>query len=230
MQIRCVLIDDEPLALEVLKQYMKSFPELQLVKSFDDPIAGKDYLLNYPVDLLFVDINMPDIKGTDLIRSISSKPMVIFTTAYKNYAAEGFELDAVDYLVKPIEFERFSKAIHKATEFFQYKLSKQSEIGNLFVRAEYQLVKVNFADIEYIESVEDYLKIYLANSKPVMTLMTMKAVLDKLPSNQFFRIHRSYIVSRSKIKTFVNRKITLQSGVELPVSNSYIDMMKSWAK
>lgn len=230
MQIRCVLIDDEPLALEVLKQYMKSFPELQLVKSFDDPIAGKDYMMNYPVDLLFVDINMPDMKGTDLVRSITSKPMIIFTTAYKNYAAEGFELDAVDYLVKPIELERFAKAVHKATDFFQYKLSKQSEMGSLFVRAEYQLVKINFNEIEYIESVEDYLKIYLTNSKPVMTLMTMKAVLDKLPASQFFRIHRSYIVSRSRIKTFVNRKITLQSGVELPVSNSYIDMMKSWVR
>src|SRR5215210_8641355 len=111
MLIKCVLIDDEPLALEVLKQYMQQFPALQLVQSFDDAVEGATFLKNNPVDLLFIDINMPDIKGTDLVKNLLPKPMIIFTTAYKNYALEGFELDAIDYLLKPIVFERFSKAV-----------------------------------------------------------------------------------------------------------------------
>ncbi len=230
MQIKCVLIDDEPLALEVLKQYVQKFSELQLVQSFDDAIAGAEFLKNNVVNLLFVDINMPDVKGTELVRSLVHRPMVIFTTAYKNYAVEGFELDAIDYLVKPIEFNRFAKAVQKAIDFYQFKKATQPQADSLFVRSEYQLVKINYRDIEYIESVEDYLKIYIINGKPVMTLMTMKAILEKLPESQFVRIHRSYIISTSKIKSVVNRKVILQSGVELPISNSYIDVIKSWIK
>lgn len=229
MQIKSVIIDDEPLALEVLKQYVDKFPSLRLLKSFDDAVAGKDYLENNSVDLLFIDINMPDVKGTELVRNLENKPMVIFTTAYKNYALEGFDLDAVDYLVKPISFDRFSKAVQKATEFFGLRKQAKPENDSLFVRAEYQLVKIPFANIEYIESVEDYLKIHIANGRPVMTLMTMKAALDKLPPSQFARIHRSYIVPLAKIKSVVNRKVNL-GNVELPVSSSYLDFIKEWTK
>jgi two-component system LytT family response regulator len=229
MQVKTVIIDDEPLALEVLKQYIQKFPLLQLLQSFDDAIAGKEYIENNPVDLLFIDINMPDIKGTELVRSLQQKPMVIFTTAYKNYALEGFDLDATDYLVKPIEFDRFSKAVQKATELFQLKKKTPSEAGSLFVRAAYQLVKINFSDIEYIESVEDYIKIHVSNGRPVMTLMTMRAVLEKLPASQFARIHRGYIVPLQKIKSVVNRKVSLPS-IDLPVSTSYLDFIKQWTK
>ncbi|GAA4751336.1 LytR/AlgR family response regulator transcription factor [Flavisolibacter ginsenosidimutans] len=229
MQIKSVIIDDEPLALEVLRQYIEKFPSLQLLQSFDDAVAGRSYLKTNAVDLLFIDINMPDVKGTELVRSLENRPMVIFTTAYKNYALEGFELDAIDYLVKPIAFERFSKAVQKATEFYGLRQSVKPENDNLFVRAEYQLVKIPFSDIDYIESVEDYLKIHIANSRPVMTLMTMKAVLEKLPASQFARIHRSYIVQLSKIKSVVNRKVNL-GNVELPVSSSYVEFIKEWTK
>ena len=231
MPIRCVFIDDEPLALEVLKQYITRFPELQLVQSFTDVIAGEEFLKNNPVDLLFVDINMPEKKGTDLVRDLAEKPMVVFTTAYKTYAAEGFDLDAVDYLVKPISLERFTKAIHKALQFAQLKKVATPENGDSrFVRSEYQLVTISFQDILYIDSVEDYLKIYTTSGRPVMTLMTMKAMLDKLPTTMFARIHRSYIVSLSKIRSNINRKVTLVNEVELPVSNSYVDVVKSWGK
>ncbi|MDB5205847.1 MAG: response regulator transcription factor [Flavisolibacter sp.] len=229
MQIKCVLIDDEPLALEVLKKYINKIPALVVAHSFDDAIAGKEYIENNAIDLLFIDINMPDIKGTDLVRSLRNKPMVIFTTAYKNYAIDGFELDAIDYLVKPIEFSRFEKAAQKAGDVFQYKRIGSIEAGHLFVRADYQLIKINVSDIEYIESVEDYIKIHLATARPVMTLMTMKAVLEKLPSSQFARIHRSYIIPLAKIRSVVNRKITLTS-VELPIGNSYYDLVRSWIK
>jgi two-component system, LytTR family, response regulator len=229
--LQCVLIDDEPLALEVLKQYISRFPELQLVESFSDVVAGEAFLKANLVDLLFIDINMPDKKGTDLVRSLAESPMVIFTTAYKSYAAEGFDLDAVDYLVKPISFERFAKAVQKALQLAQLKKTTQPHNGDsLFVRSEYQLVKIAFSDILYIESMEDYLKIYTANSRPLMTLMTMKAVLDKLPPAGFARIHRSYIVSLAKVRSIINRKITLVNDTELPVSNSYVDVVKSWRK
>jgi len=230
MLLKCVLIDDEPLAVAVLKQYIAQFPSLQLLESFSDVVAGENFLQANKVDLLFIDINMPERKGTDVVRGLSQKPMVIFTTAYKNYAVEGFELDAVDYLVKPISLERFSKAVQKAVELSQLKKPGQGEDESLFVRSEYQLVKINLNDIHYIESVEDYLKIFTINGRPVMTLMTMKVVLEKLPSDRFARIHRSYIVSLSKVKSIINRKITLVNEVELPVSNSYVDVVKSWGK
>ncbi len=229
MQVQTVIIDDEPLALEVLKQFIAQTPALQLVQSFDDAVAGKAYLQDNLIDLLFIDINMPDIKGTDLVRSLETKPLVIFTTAYKNYALEGFDLDAIDYLVKPISAERFAKAAQKAIEFYSLKKSVKLQTDSLFVRSEYQLVKIVFADIEYIESVEDYLKIHLITGRPVMTLLTMKAVLDKLPASQFARIHRSYIVPLAKIKSVVNRKVSL-SSVELPVSSSYLQFIKEWTR
>lgn len=231
MQIRCVIIDDEPLAINVLKQYISQTPSLFLLESFDDAIAGKAYLESNAnaIDLLFVDINMPDLQGTELVRNLQQKPMAIFTTAYKNYALEGFELDAIDYLVKPIAFERFTKAAQKAVEFHHLKKASRPENDSLFVRAEYQLVKISFSDIEYIESVEDYIKIHVSNGRPVMTLMTMKAVLDKLPPSQFARIHRSYIVPLAKIKSVVNRKVSLPN-IELPVSSSYVDFIKEWTK
>src|ERR1051326_3576792 len=148
MTINCVLIDDEPLALEVLKQYIQQFLQLHLMQDFDDVIEGEGFLKNNPVDLLFIDINMPDIKGTELVKGLSPKTMIIFTTAYKNYALEGFELDAIDYLLKAIDF-------------YQFRKSTQTEASSLFVRSEYQLVKIGFNEIEYIESVEDYIKIYV---------------------------------------------------------------------
>lgn len=229
VQIRCVIIDDEPLAIDVLKQYVGQTSWLQLLASFDDAVAGRAYLEANAVDLLFVDINMPDLQGTELVRGLLQKPMVVFTTAYKNYALEGFELDAVDYLVKPVAYERFAKAAQKAKEYFDLRKAAKPEADALFVRAEYQLLKINFSDIEYIESVEDYIKIHVSNGRPVMTLMTMKAVLDKLPPSQFARIHRSYIVPLAKIRSVVNRKVSL-SAVELPVSSSYVDFIREWTK
>src|SRR5438094_727732 len=143
MQIKCVAIDDEPLALEVIKQYVSKFPALKLVQTFDDAVSGAEFLRNYPVDLLFIDISMPDLTGIELVRSIKEKPMTIFTTAHKKFAIEGFELDALDYLLKPIEFERFAKAVNKAIDYYQYKKSPKNEMPEaLFVRAEYKLVKI----------------------------------------------------------------------------------------
>jgi two-component system, LytTR family, response regulator len=229
MSLKCVAIDDELPALQLMQKYIADHPQLQLTQSFTDAISASEYLKTAAVDLLFVDINMPDITGLDLVRSLNDPPMIIFTTAYKKFAIDGFELNAVDYLLKPISFERFSKAVQKAADYHQYKNKAASTTEEtLMVFSEYQLVKINCNTIEYIESLDDYIRINLSNDKPVMTLMTLKAVLEKLPSTQFKRIHRSYIVNMEKIRSVASRKIKLSSGAELPVSESYLDVLKSW--
>lgn len=228
MQIKCVAIDDEPLALELLKEYIARFPALKLVHAFDDVLAASEFLREHPVDLLFIDINMPDISGIDLVRSLSEKPIVIFTTAHKEFAHEGFELDALDYLLKPIHPERFERAVNKVLTYFQYTQKVKPDADEaLFVRSEYQLVRIELDEIEYIESVDDYLKIHRTNGRPVMTLMTLKAILEKLPDSRFKRIHRSYVVPINKIRSLSNRKVQLTS-TELPVSDRYASFLKDW--
>ncbi len=230
MQIKCVAIDDEPLALQLIMEYAKRFPLLKMVQTFDDAVAGAEYLRHAETDLLFIDINMPDISGIDLVKSLLQKPSVIFTTAYRKFAMEGFELNALDYLLKPISFERFEKAVNKAIQHVEFREVQKKASGQvLFVRSEYQLVKINLSEIEYIESVEDYIKIHRTGQKPVMTLMTMKSILEKLPSDQFQRVHRSFVVALAGIRSIVNRKIRLSSA-EIPISDSYADFMSRYKK
>lgn len=231
MPLTCIAIDDEPHALALLKEYAGKTPAISMVQAFDDAIAGMEYLQAHPVDLLFVDINMPDITGLELVRSLSSRPMVIFTTAHSKFAIDGFELDAVDYLLKPVSIDRFTKAVNKAVEYFEYKTKpKSAPADSLFVYSEYRMIRILFSEIDHIESLEDYIRIHLINGKPVMTLLTMKKVLEKLPSNQFRRIHRSYIVATGRVKSVLSRKVMLASGTELPVSDSYLDFITEWKK
>ncbi|TXK48758.1 response regulator transcription factor [Pontibacter qinzhouensis] len=231
MPLRCIAVDDEPLALQVIKTYVARLPALELVQTFDDAISAAEFIRQVPVDLLFLDINMPDISGLDLVRALEYKPMIIFTTAFKQYAFEGFEVEALDYLLKPIDMPRFSKAVQKAIDYHKYKSQPaEEELEGLFVYSEYRLLKVAFKDIIYIESLEDYIRIHVVAGKPVMTLMTMKKVLEKLPAEKFRRIHRSYIVPFAKVKAIVNRKVQLASGQELPISDSYSDFIKAWTK
>jgi len=231
MPLKCIAIDDEPPALLLLREYISKTPSLKLVQTFEDAITGGEYLRRYPVELLFIDIDMPDISGIDLVRSLKEKPMIIFTTAHKKYAMEGFELDAIDYLLKPISYERFSKAVNKANEYYNYKIKKPGdETESLFVYSEYRMLKILIDQIEYIESLEDYIKIHIINSKPILTLMTLKGVLEKLPSSKFSRIHRSYIVANDKVKSIQNRKVMLPSSVELPVSESYLGFISEWKR
>jgi two-component system LytT family response regulator len=174
---------------------------------------------------------MPDISGLDLVRSLQQRPLIIFTTAHKQFALEGFELDAVDYLLKPIQFDRFSKAVNKAIDYHKYKNTASNEDSDsLFVHAEYRLVKIPLSEIEYIESLEDYIKIHLSIAKPVLTLMSLKKVLEKLPAEKFQRIHRSYIVPVAKVKSIQNRKVQLSGQVELPISDSYVSFINTWMK
>ena len=231
MQLKCIAIDDEPLALELIKQYVARIPELELVQTFDDAISGGEFLRMNTVDLLFIDINMPDITGIELVRSLKDKPATIFTTAYKKFAFEGFELEAVDYLLKPIAFDRFQKAVQRVIGFHALRFPGKEISGeHFFVRSEYRMVKIELADIEYIEGLEDYIKIHLTNAKPILTLMTLKSVLEKLPEEKFSRIHRSYIIPVNKVRSILNRKVTLNNNIELPVSDSYTAFITEWMK
>lgn len=229
-KLKCVAIDDEPLALALIKTYIEATEGLQLVQVFEDAIAAIEYLSKYPVDLLFLDVNMPDITGLELYNSLAVRPMVIFTTAYKNFAFEGFELNAIDYLLKPIDYIRFKKAAKKAIDFHAYKNQKQLDTSNdhLFVYSEYKLIKIEINEILYLESLEDYVKIHLSNGKMIMTLTTLKKVIDKLPADRFKRIHRSYVVSVKAVQSVANRKAHLVNDIVLPISDSYTSFIEEW--
>ena len=172
---------------------------------------------------------MPDISGLDLVRSLQVKPLIIFTTAYKNFAFEGFELEALDYLLKPIEFDRFAKAVQKAIEVHTFRNKLKPETADsFFVYSEYQAIQVNPAEICYIESLKNYLQIHLDNKEVVTTAMSLKKMLEKLPQGQFLRIHRSYVVPVAKVKSILNRKVLLVSGITLPIGDSYAQAVQAW--
>lgn len=229
MPLTCVAIDDEPLALELIRSYVSRIPDVKLLHAFEDAISGAEYLSKSSVDLVFLDINMPDISGVDLAKSLSQKPMVIFTTAHKQFAFDGFELEAIDYLLKPINFDRFSKAVFKAIDIKKHKsdLRAEHEEPAIFVHSEYKMIKVILRDIEYLESMEDYVKIHLVNDKPLLTLMSLKKMVEMLPEKQFKRIHRSYVAPRSKIKSIQQKRIKI-GDVELPIGESYLEQVKIW--
>jgi len=221
--INAIAIDDEPLALNVIKAFCYNLDFIDLKATFTETSEALKYLRNYPVDLLFLDIKMPAMSGIDFYKSVPHKTMVIFTTAYSEYAVDGFNLSAIDYLLKPFENERFLQAVNKANEYYKY-LNKQeiSTSQYLFVRADYSLVKIALSDITYIEGLDNYLKIHLQNGKQIIARMSMKAVMDKLPEKDFLRVHRSYIVSFGKVN-FVRNKIIHIADVEIPVGTNYND-------
>lgn len=217
--LKAIALDDEPLALEVLQSFCNLTHMVDLQKTFTKSEDAFKHLRKYPVDLLFLDINMPSISGLDFYKKLPHKTMVIFTTAYSEYAVEGFTLSATDYILKPFTFSRFQQAVEKA--FSQWKLQNQNpEQQYLFIRADYSLIKILFSDILFIEGLDDYLKIHIQNQKTVVARMTLKAILEKLPASEFVRVHRSFIVSISKIEK-VRNKIVYIHQEEIPVSASY---------
>jgi len=219
--MKAIAIDDELPALKVIENFCGKVDFLTLEKTFNKPNEGLKYVNKFPVDLLFLDINMPALKGTDLYRNIKQKTMVIFTTAYSEYAVEGFDLNAIDYLLKPFTYERFLQAAGKANDYFNYLNNTAStEEQFIYIRADYSLIKINTADILFIEGLDDYLKIHLHQQKPVIARMTMKTMAEKLPQGHFIRVHRSFIVSFSRIENVRNKIVTI-AGEEIPVGSSY---------
>jgi len=223
--IKVVAIDDEPLALQLVKGYIEKTPFLELAGSFDNPVDAVVYIKSSDVDLVLLDIQMPDITGTELARVISGGPKIIFTTAYEKYALEGFRLDAVDYLLKPFSYAEFLKAVQKAQNFIEHETKQlpSLEVKNdfLFIKSEYKIRRINFSEINYIEGLRDYVKIFLTDEKkPVLSLSTMKALEARLPEERFMRVHRSFIVSLEKVKVIDRNRIVF-GEVRVPVTDQY---------
>ena len=226
--LNCIAVDDENLALDLIEDNIHKVPFLNLVKRCKNPFEAMEVLQNQEIDLIFLDIQMPGITGVQFLQSLTNSPMVIFVTAYKQYALEGFNLNVIDYLLKPIDFERFLKAVNKAYELFNLKHkpstnenSNELKNATIFVNADYSLVKIKTDEITYVEGLKDYVKINLNSSnKPIVTRMTMKAIEEKLPSSEFFRVHKSFIVSLDKIESIRNLKIKI-GNAQIPVSESY---------
>jgi len=224
MKYKCVIVDDEELARELIETHLSQFDEFELVASCESALEATKVLAVNSIDLLFLDIEMPVLKGTDFLKSLSNVPKVIFTTAYRDYAIEGFELNAVDYLLKPIVFERFFKSIQKFLESIQPKTIKVikeevSELSNyVFVQANRKNIKIKFDDILYIESLKDYIKIHYKN-RNVMTKFSITA-FHKLLDNRFLRIHRSFIVNKEAITAFTKHDVEI-GKIEIPIGHSY---------
>lgn len=226
--MRCIAIDDEPLALQLISEYASRISFLSLEKTFTNPDNAKAWLQHNDIDVLFLDIQMPDINGLQFYKSLTKKPPVIFTTAYSEFAVEGFNTDAIDYLLKPFEYDRFLKAVYKCKEYLEFLTSQELRMASIFIKADYQLLKINLKDIDLIEGLDDYIRIH-TKPKPVLTLMTLKSLQEKLPDQEFIRIHRSYIVPVSKIESFGKSKIKV-SGREIPVGSSYAEAYQQLLK
>ena len=231
--LRCLAIDDEPLALELLEDNIRQVPFLQLAGKCNNALEAMQFLKEQPVDLIFLDIQMPGLTGLQFIQSLTQRPMIILITAYEKFALQGFNLDVVDYLVKPVPFDRFLIACNKAWELHSLR-SKKNETSTtpeyFFVNVDYSLLKVEFNDIQWVEGLKDYIKINLkSSSRPVVTRMSMKAMEDQLPPSKFLRIHKSYIVSIASI-TSIRKNSVFVGTVELPVGDSYKDALNSLIK
>jgi two-component system, LytTR family, response regulator LytT len=227
MPIKCLAIDDEPLALKQIGNYIKKTPFLELVHLLNSSLDALEYISTNQIDLLFVDINMPDLNGMDFVKSLKDKPYTIFTTAYSDYAIEGYKVDAIDYLLKPIGYNDFLRAVNKVKALVDSKTHQSIHIkttaDHLFVKSEYKLIRIELSEIKYIESMHEYIRIYLVNDKPVMTLVSMKSIEQQLPSDKFMRVHRSFIVNLSRIKVIERNRIVFDNSIYIPVGDQYKD-------
>ncbi len=221
-------VDDEPLALELVRGYIERTPFLELTGTCDSALEAISFLETHEVQLLFLDIQMPGLNGTSLMRSLNQKPRVIFTTAYEEYAIEGFKLDAIDYLLKPFDYEEFLRASQKARDLFVLEAGTKTDTFDkeyFFIKSDYKLVKVVIDDITHIEGLKDYVKIYLASSsKPLLTLMSLKSLENLLPSDRFVRIHRSFIVNIRHI-VGIERNIIHLHQMQIPMSENYKNLL-----
>lgn len=221
----CLAVDDEPLALDLLEDNIRKVTSLKLVGKCSNAIEANLFLQEHPVDLLFLDIQMPGISGIQFLQGLSkAPPMVILITAYEKYAVEGYNLDVVDYLLKPVSFERFLKAINKASDKVKGKVQTAiAKADYLFVNSEYNLIRIDLNDIAYVEGLKDYVKIFLVSSpRPVITRMSMKSLEEKLPPERFVRVHKSFIIALSKIESIRKGRISLLKAL-IPISEHFKD-------
>ena len=227
--MKCIIIDDEPLALELLEDFISKISYLDLVASCSNGFDASNFLQKHKVDLIFTDIEMPEFSGIDVVKSQEKNTMFIFTTAYSHYAIEGFNLNAIDYLIKPIPFHRFLKATTRAHELFKLRKEEtttsapiSSSFDFIFVKSEYENLKINLSDIRYIESLKDYIKIYTHKDLPILTLSSLKNFEEKLGTSNFVRVHKSYIVSLNHIHSIQRNRIIIEKKW-IPIGLNYKD-------
>ena len=217
--IKAIAVDDEPLALIIIENYCQRNENIELVKTFSNTKDAQKYMNQFPIDLLFLDIQISRTNGMDFYKNLETKPPVIFTTAFAEYAVDGFNVAALDYLLKPIEYERFEEAVNKAVLILvDKKLAENPDY--LAIRADYKLNKINYNDIIYIEGLDDYVKINLIDGSKITARTSMKSILEKLPEDQFMRVHRSFIVSIKKIKSIQNKVLYLED-IDIPIGDTY---------
>lgn len=238
--LKCIAIDDEPLALRQISAYIAKIPYLELAATFNNAIEAQQRLASERVDLIFVDINMPDLNGVDFVRALTNRPMVVFTTAYSEYAIDGFKLDAVDYLLKPFSFADFSRAAAKANSLYelrQGRLPAQPDSDSeatpkdreyISVKADYKVSLVRIADIVYIESEGAYVRMHLCDGSTITTLFRLKNMEAALPSEQFMRVHRSYIVNLRVIRSYVRGRIFLSDTEYVPIGENYKEAFQNY--
>lgn len=231
--IRCIAIDDEPLALKQLESYISKVGFLELEAACNSAVDASKVLASQPADVLFCDINMPDLDGMSFVKSLASQPMVVFTTAYSEYAVEGFKVDAIDYLLKPFGFNEFEKAALKVKRL--YDLENKEEVtlldydDSVYIKTDYKTVRVEVSSIIYIEGMSEYVKIITEDQKdPVIALLSMKKLEGKLPGNRFMRVHKSFIINLSKISQVSKGHVRMQDGSSIPIGESYRDSLLSY--
>ena len=230
--IKCIIVDDEPLAVAQLEKYVERVPFLVNVGSCSSAAEAMEILSTGSVDAMFVDINMPDIDGVQFVRSLVNPPFVVFTTAYSEYAIDGFRLGAVDYLLKPIAFEDFLKASNKLNRIYSMNNSAQPAVEQgeevcrdcLYVKSDYRMLRVPISSIKYIESMSEYVRIFVDdNPKPIVSLLSMKKIEESLPAGDFMRIHRSYLINLNKVKEVSKMRLVYDGGVYVPIGEMYKD-------
>lgn len=227
MILRCALIDDEPLALTLLESYVNKTPFLQLAGKYSSAVQAMDELPGKEIDLLFLDIQMPELNGLEFSKMVDSHTRIVFTTAFSQYAIDGYRVNALDYLLKPISYVDFLQAANKALQWFEL-VQKPEEVDSIFVKSDYKLVQIELKKILYIEGLKDYVKIYTEDaSKPILSLMSMKAMEELLPSARFMRVHRSFIVQKDKIRIIDRGRIVFDKTY-IPVSDSYKQTFQSF--
>lgn len=226
MSLKTVIIDDEPLAIEVIRSYCDSLSDIEVVGQFSNPVEAMTFINSSAVNLVFLDIEMPLLSGMELVETLRYKPQIVFTTAYPQFALEGFELDAIDYLIKPVAYKRFLKAMNKVRKQLpgenasEVKVASEAEKPFIFIKSEYESLKVFADEIKYVESLRDYLKIHLSNGKYVLTLSNFKNLLEKLPEKTFMRVHNSYVVNISYINSIQRNRILIDNN-RIPISDTY---------
>ncbi len=230
--INCLIVDDEPIALDILEGYVRKTPFLELRGRCNGVVEALQQMQHQSIDLLFLDIQMPDVNGIEFSKTLSDKVKVIFTTAFEQYALEGFKVNALDYLLKPFNYQEFLKAAMKAKTWFDLVESKAASPAvikdSLLVNSDYKLVKINLKDVLYFEGLKDYVKIYLEGvTRPVMTLMTLKSLEEQLPTDQFMRVHRSYIVNLDRINA-IERSAILIDKASIPIADKYKDQFNDF--